>query len=549
MTLAAVVACLAIAQLAGCGAEAPTQDTVEPLTDVAPRPEIYAGFALAADLGIYTDGQREMIALLIEASEIIDDLFWQQTWGPNPSQWLASIDDDDARLFAAQNYGPWDRLDRQRPFIEGAGAKPLGANLYPADMTREEFEFAYLPGKADRYSLVRRNARGELILVPYHVAYAQELKALAQLLRSAADLAESADFATYLKLRASALLSDNYQLSDLFWMDVKDNEIDIIIGPIETGEDRLFGYRGVYESVLVLKDLDWSARLAILADMLPELQAELPVPAEYKQQFPGSDADLNAYDVIYYAGSGNVGVKAMELSLPNDDQVQLQKGARRLLLRNAMRAKFETILEPVADVLIDGTQRQHVNFDAFFSIKMLHEVAHGLGIQDTINGKGTVRDALRDMASTVEEGKADALGLYMIRVLSEAGELDELDRQDCYVTALAAALHAIRDGAGGAQGMANVVRFNDFVDSGAFVRDPDSGRYRVDFERIEAAIEGLARRLLMLQGDGAYEEAVRLTSVRGVVSAQLRADLERVAEKNIPIDITFNQGLAYLGLE
>lgn len=547
--MAAVVACLAITQLSGCGAEAPNQDAVEQLTDVAPRPEIYAGFALTADLGIYTDGQREMIAQLIEASEIIDDLFWKQTWGPNHSQWLASIDDDDARLFAAQNYGPWDRLDRQRPFIESAGAKPLGANLYPADMTREEFEVVYLPGKVSRYTLVRRNERGELTLVPYHVAYAEELKVLAQLLRSAAGLAESADFATYLKLRASALLSDNYQLSDLFWMDVKDNEIDLIIGPIETHEDRLFGYRAAYESVLVLKDLDWSARLAILADMLPELQANLPVPDEYKREAPGSDSDLNAYDVIYYAGYSNVGRKAVEINLPNDEQVQLQKGARRLQLKNIMQAKFATILEPIADVLIDDSQRQHLNFEAFFSMTMFHQVAHGLGIKDTVNGKGTVREALRDLSSSIEEVKADALGLYVMTALNEAGELDDLDARDCYVTALVVALHAIRDGAGGAQGIANVVRFNDFVDNGAFVRDPDSGRYRVDFERMEAAIEGLSRRLLMLQGDGAYEEAVRLTGAGGVVSAQLRADLERLAEENIPVDITLNQGLAYLGLE
>ena len=190
----------------------------------------------------------------------------------------------ETRLFADQNYGPWDRLDSMKPFIDGVGAKPLGANYYPADMTKEEFDAAYLPGKAGQYSLVRRNAAGELILIPYHVAYKDELDAAAALLHEAADLAESADFANYLKLRAAALISDDYQLSDMFWMDVKDNEIDVVIGPIETYEDQLFGYRAAYESYILLKDLEWSARLARFAEFLPELQAGLPVPDAYKQE-------------------------------------------------------------------------------------------------------------------------------------------------------------------------------------------------------------------------------------------------------------------------
>ena len=394
----ATQACLISVLIASCGVDTPPPATIEPLVNVEPRPEIYAEFTLTADLSIFSDEQREMIGLLIEASQIMDGLFWKQAYGDDHEAWLSSIEVDDARLFADQNYGPWDRLDDQKPFIEGAGVKPLGANFYPADMTREEFETAYLPGKAGLYSLVRRNEKGELYLVPYHVAFADELNATADLLRQAAGLADNIHFANYLKLRANALLSDDYQLSDLYWMDVKDNEIDIVIGPIETYEDRLFGYRAAYESYVLIKDLDWSARLSRFTDFLPELQENLPVADEYKMESPGSDSDLNAYDVVYYAGDSNAGAKTIAINLPNDEEVQLQKGTRRLQLKNAMQAKFEKILGPIAGVLVEDSQRQHVTFDAFFANTMFHEIAHGLGSKHTITGKGTGREALRDLA-------------------------------------------------------------------------------------------------------------------------------------------------------
>ena len=545
----ATQACLISVLIASCGVDTPPAATIEPLVNVEPRPEIYAEFTLTADLSIFSDAQREMIGLLIEASQIMDDLFWRQAFGDDYEAWLSSINVDDARLFADQNYGPWDRLDDQKPFIEGAGVKPLGANFYPADMTREEFQTAYLPGKAGLYSLIRRNEKGELFLVPYHVAYADELNATADLLRQAASLADNIHFANYLKLRANALLSDDYQLSDLYWMDVKDNEIDIVIGPIETYEDRLFGYRAAYESYVLIKDLDWSARLSRFTDFLPELQENLPVADEYKMESPGSDSDLNAYDVVYYAGDSNAGAKTIAINLPNDEEVQLQKGTRRLQLKNAMQAKFEKILGPIAGVLVEDSQRQHVTFDAFFANTMFHEVAHGLGIKNTITGKGTVREALLDLAGSMEEGKADILGLFMITELYEAGEMGEIDLQDNYVTFMASVFRSIRFGASSAHGKANMIRFNFFIEHGAFVRNAESGKYRIDFERMQEAMDALSRLLLTLQGDGDYAGAVELVNTMGVIGETLQADLDRLTQANIPVDITFNQGAAVLGLE
>ena len=545
----AAQACLLSIALVSCGADESPEATVSGPTTVTPRPEIYADFTLTADLSGYTDGQREMIGLLIDASQIMDDLFWKQAYGDDYETWLGSIGVTETRLFADQNYGPWDRLDGLKPFVDGVGPKPLGANFYPQDMSKEEFEAAFLPGKAGQYSLIRRNAAGELTLIPYHVAYAEELSAAAALLHQAADLAESADFANYLKLRAAALISDDYQLSDMYWMDVKDNEIDVVIGPIETYEDQMFGYRAAYESYVLLKDLEWSARLARFAAFLPELQKNLPVPDEYKQEIPGSDSDLNAYDVVYYAGDSNAGAKTIAINLPNDEEVQLAKGTRRLQLKNAMQAKFEKILDPIADVLVDDSQRQHISFDAFFANIMFHEVAHGLGVKNTITGKGTVREALLDISSSMEEGKADILGLYMITELFEAGEMGDVVLEDYYVTFMAGVFRSIRFGASDAHGKANMVRFNYFMERNAFVRDAETGKYRVDFERMGEAIAGLSHDLLVLQGDGDYEGAVALTNSKGVINSQLAADLDRLTQANIPVDITFNQGRSELGLE
>lgn len=535
--------------LASCEAKVPPATIVQPLQTIAPRPDIYADFTLTADLGSLSDDQRKMIILLIDAAQIMDGLFWRQAYGDDYEAWLDSIGDVDTRRFAELNYGPWDRLDGDQPFMEGVGAKPLGANFYPADMSKEEFEQAYLPGKQGLYSIIRRDQDGSLRLIPYHVAYADELKAAAKLLRQAAKLAESLDFGNYLKLRAAALISDEYQISDMYWMDVRDNQIDIVIGPIETYEDKLFGYRAAYESYVLIKDLDWSDRLSRFTEFLPALQEGLPVPAEYKWETPGTDSDLNAYDVVYYAGDSNSGSKTIAINLPNDEEVQLSRGTRRLQLKNAMQAKFDKILEPIADLLIDESQRRHISFAAFFANTMFHEVAHGLGIKNSIDGRGTVRELLLDVASSMEEGKADILGLYMITELHKAGELGEVDLRDYYVTFMTSVFRSIRFGTSSAHGKANMVRFNFFLESGAFVRDAETGRYKVDFERMATAMTDLSRLLLTLQGDGDYEGARELIATRGVIGAQLQSDLERLTEANIPVDITFQQGAAELGLE
>jgi hypothetical protein len=519
-----------------------------PVEAIAPvRPDIYAPVTLTADLASLTAKEREMVGLFIDAAEIMDGLFWQQAYPGDRAKLLAGITDPATRRFVEVNYGPWDRLAGNAPFVPGVGAKPPGAGFYPLDLTKEEFERANLPGSRSEYTVLRRGAKGDLEVVPYSVHWREPLERVAVLLERAAGLAEDPGLRKYLQLRAAALRSDEYRESDRAWLDMKDNRLDLVIGPIETYEDKLYGYKAAFEAYVLVKDLDWSKRLAKYAAMLPALQRGLPVPDAYKAETPGTDSDLNAYDVVYYAGDCNAGSKTIAINLPNDEQVQLEKGTRRLQLKNAMRAKFDAIMVPIAAELIAPEQRRHVTFDAFFANTMFHEVAHGLGIKNTVDGKGTVRDALKELGSGIEEGKADVLGLYMVTKLHEQGELGG-KLEDYYVTFLAGIFRSVRFGAASAHGEANMVRFNFFADRGAFTRDAN-GHYRVDMAKMRAAVDELSGVLLKLQGDGDYAGVQKLTKELGVIRPQLQADLDRLSNRAIPVDVAFTQGKAVLGLD
>lgn len=505
----------------------------------------YTSFTLTADVNKLTDKERQMIPILIEASKIMNDLFWYEAYGDKEGL-LALISDEDTKRFVEINYGPWDRLDGNAPFVEGVEAKPAGANFYPKDMTKEEFEAATIENKSSIYNFVRRNDAGELYSIPYHEQFKDQVTQASELLLQAAALAEDEGLKTYLELRAQALLDDNYQPSDLAWMDMKTNTLDVVIGPIETYEDQMFGNKAAHEAYVLIKDQEWSERLAKFSAYLPELQEGLPVDDAYKTETPGTDSDLNAYDVVYYAGDCNSGSKTIAINLPNDEEVQLQKGTRRLQLKNAMRAKFDKILLPISEVLIDESQRQHITFDAFFSNTMFHEVAHGLGIKNTINEKGTVRTALKEHASALEEGKADILGLYMIQQLHAKGELTN-DLKDNMVTFMAGIFRSVRFGASSAHGKANMIRFNFFKEKGAFSRNED-GTYMVNFDKMEAAMKDLSQLILTLQGNGDYDGVAQLVAEMGLISDELQGDLDRLSDANIPVDVVFEQGTEVLGL-
>src|SRR6056297_2568719 len=543
--------------VAGCGGEQPADDSgsnaqadagdthIEaPQAVDPPAPEllidrdrlsIYHPVELEPDLAGLSGQQREMLGLLIDAGKIMDDLFWRQSYG-DPAPLLASLDDPEVRAFVELNYGPWDRLNGNAPFLSGYVEKPPGAQFYPEDMTREEFEDWNNPDKRNPYSVVRRLESGNLLLVPYSAAFRQPLMQAAELLREAAGLAESEAFARYLRLRADALMTGDYRESDMAWMDMRDNDIELVFGPIESYEDQLFGIRTAFEAFVLLKDQAWSERLARFAALLPALQRGLPVPDAYKAETPGTDADLNAYDAIYYAGDANAGAKTIAINLPNDEQVQLEKGTRRLQLKNTMRAKFDHILVPIAELLIDEAQQADITFDAFFA-----------NVKFTVDDGRPVRAALTEHQSAIEEGKADILGLDMIEQLVVMGELDG-DLMNHYVTFLAGIFRSTRFGASSAHGRANMVAFNWFRENEAFQRNEETGRYTVDLAAFERAVDSLSNRILTLQGNGDYEATGAFLAQYAVMPEQLAEDLARAEASGIPVDIRLVQGPDVAGL-
>lgn len=530
--------------LAACQApKQPIEESTDPINSEFEN--VYTEFTLTTDVGSLQEDEKAVIPILIEAAKIMDELFWEEAYG-NKEALLSSIENEGLRTYANINYGPWDRLNGDEPFIEGVGEKPLGSGFYPTDMTKEEFEAWENPDKASLYTFVERDADGNLQAVWYHQKFETEVRKAADLLDSAAGIIREEGFKKYLSERAKALRSDEYYASDIAWMDMQQNGLDFVVGPIENYEDKLYNYKAAHEAYVLVKDKEWSERLAKYALLLPQLQEGLPVPMEYKLETPGRDSQLGAYDVVFYAGDCNAGSKTIAVNLPNDEKVQLEKGTRRLQLKNAMRAKYDKILVDIAKELIVEDQQQHITFDAFFGNTMFHEVAHGLGIKNTIDGKGTVREALQEEFSALEEGKADVLGLYMVTELYEMGELIEGSVMDNYVTFLAGIFRSVRFGASSAHGRANMVRFNYFKEHGAFTKE--NGKYRVDFEKMQEAMTSLSELILTLQGDGDKEGVVNLMEKMGNVPADLQADLDRLKDANIPVDVVFNQGTDVLGL-
>lgn len=338
----------------------------------------YAVFTLTTDLSKLTENEKKMLPLLIQAADIMEEIYWQEAFG-DKNKLFEGVTDSALIKYLSINYGPWDRLNSNTPFLSQYGKKPLGANFYPQDMTKAEFETLTDARKTNWYSVIRRDDTGLLKVVPYHEAFPEATTKAASLLRQAAILAEDEGLRNYLNLRAEALLSDDYLASDLAWMDMKDNTVDIVIGPIETYEDALFGYKASHSGQVLVKDNAWSEKLSLYAHYLPRLQESLPVEQAYKREKANTNPDLNVYDVIYYAGDCNAGSKNIAINLPNDPRVHAAKGSRKLQLKNAMQAKFDKILVPIARLVIAPEQQQHIRFDAFFENTMFHEVAHGLG--------------------------------------------------------------------------------------------------------------------------------------------------------------------------
>lgn len=542
-----LVIIITAAVMAGCGG-AKNDDPATQKEDSIMKAKVaeFATVKLEYDISKLTAKEKKMISILIDVAQIMDDLFWQQTLGDKQT-FLDSIKNENTKQFALINYGPWEHLNGNKPFIEKYGEKPAGANYYPVDMTKEEFEAFEDTNKKSLYTLIRRDDAGKLKTVWYHDAFKDQLEKASQLIKEAAELAEDPGLKKYLELRAAALVTSDYQPSDFAWMEMKNNRIDFVVGPIENYDDGLFGYKAAFESFVLIKDMEWSKKLDKYIAMLPGLQKELPVEAKYKTEVPGTSSDLGVYDAVYYAGDCNAGSKTIAINLPNDEEVQLKAGSRRLQLKNAMKAKFDNILMPIAKEMMDPSQIQNIKFDAFFNNVMFHEVGHGLGIKKTINGKGMVRDALKASYSAIEEAKADILGLFIATKLIEKGEIPGITAEDCFVTYMAGIFRSVRFGAASSHGKANMMCFNFFQKAGAFTRNAD-GKYKVDFAKTKEAMDAWASTILVFQGNGDYEGVTKYIEENAMITPELQQELDRIKSLGIPVDIVFEQGKEVLGL-
>lgn len=537
----------------------------------------YKILPLKTDLSTLSEVEKQTLRHLIDAAKVADEIFWIQAWGDKNSL-IEKTKNDTLRKFIQLNYGPWDRLNNNAPFVQGIGVKPQGANFYPTDLTQEEWDKWTDPNKNDPYTIIQRDAAKNLVAIPYHKAYEEKLRDMVKHLSMASNVIRQEDerFANFLIERCNAIMQNNYDPSDIQWLGLLNNRLDIIIGPIENYEDEFQGSRTAFESYVMIRDMAWTQKLEKYVSLLPALQQSLPVQPPYKPELamnavqplpagnnepvllveapdpgmpdgPKPGSSLAVFDVVYYAGHNNAGSKTIAVNLPNAEKLQQEYGTRRSQLKNVMQAKFDNMVKPIAGLMLTETQAASVNFDAFFNNVMFHEVAHGLGVKNTVNGKGTVREALGAGFSPIEECKADVLGLYMVTKLLEMGELTG-NIDDFYITFVAGTFRSVRFGAASAHGKANMIIFNTLVAKGAIDR-MKNGKYNVNVPEMKKVISNLAQELLVLQGEGNKEGVSEMLNTRAVVSETLRKDLSAIEKAKIPLDLMFEQGTDVLGLD
>jgi hypothetical protein len=543
-TVAVMLACIAL--LASCKNK--KSETLEngAKSDLQQKVEEYAYFDLTADLSKLTDSERQLLPIFFEIGQIMDDLFWEQTFGDKSV--LDTISDPWMKDFVMINYGPWDRLDEEKPFVPGYGPRPVMGNYYPQDITKAEYDAYDDPLKASHYTVLRRDAEGKLITVGYYEAYKEKLDRVCELLDKAIDIADNPTMKKYLQERKKSLQTNDYFPSDMAWMDLRDSNIDFVFGPIENYDDGLNSVKTSWEAFVLVKDVEASTKLDKFVKMLPQLQRELPCDPAYKAYVPGTSSDMNLYDVVFYGGDCNAGGKTIAINLPNDDNVQAKKGSRRFQLRNAMQAKFDKIMKPIGEIVIEPSEQGNIKFDAFFWNVTFHEVAHGLGVKQTINGKGSVDEAMQTENSSWEEAKADIIGLNLVCNLIDKGEITDITVEEAITTYIVGLLRSVRFGAAEAHGIANMMCYNYLFENGAFTRN-GNGTYHINYDKARKAMEGWIALILKTQAEGDFAFASQYSKDHGTITPELQSDLDRINKSGIPRDIRFNQGLDVLGIK
>ena len=490
------------------------------------------------DLSGISENGKEVLNLYRWAADEADAIYWEQYFGDKDAL-LESIADPDAKTFALINYGPWDRSSG-KSFLEGYGDRPAGAGFYPADMTQEEFDALEDPAKDSPYTMIRRAEDGSLQAVWYHDAYKAHIDKIANYLIAAADLTIKPSVAQYLRSKAEALKSDDYYQSSLDWLNMDDSKMDLVIGPNETADDQLLGLKRSYEAFVLLKNEARTRELTTFASRLEDFQDDLPGEAAWKAFRPGAGSDIFSCDALYYAGKANAGVKVIALNLPFDADVQRDKGTRPILLENIIRAKYNHIISPIGQLLLESNAVAHLNPDAFFWNIVFREVAHGLGVKETVNGKGSVEEALGNTALTFEDLKANAAGALMLSRLQKHYDIrHNFTREDALVTYFASQLRSERFGDASSIGRSALIIVNYLKENGAFVRKADA-RYYLDLDKMEAALTSLTALVLKTQATGDRDFALSFIEQYAKTNPEYQADLYNIGLEKIPADIRFD---------
>jgi hypothetical protein len=507
----------------------------------------FAPVDIGADVSALPEGERRALVRMIEAARVLDAIFLRQVWAGNEPLLLELLEDrsplGEARLSAfLLDKGPWSRLDHDAPFLPGAPAKPEGANFYPAGATKAEVEawMKGLPAKEREtaqgfFTTIRRGADGKLAAVPYSVEYQGELARAAGLLREAASATAQPTLRRFLETRAAAFLSNDYYESDVAWMEI-DATLEPTIGPYETYEDGWFGYKAAFEAFVTVRDEAETSRLAKLGAELQGLENALPIDPSLRNPKLGALAPIRVVDVVFSSGDGNRGVQTAAYNLPNDERVVAEKGSKRVMLKNTQRAKFDEVLVPISKVALAPADQGDVDFDAFFTHILMHELMHGLGPGNiTVGGRATtVRFELKDVYGAIEEAKADISGLWALQQLVDGGVLDRSLERTMYTTYLASAFRSIRFGLGEAHARGQALQVNRLLDAGG-LRVAADGTFAVDRAKVKAAVTALTRELMTIQAAGDYAKAKDLLAAQAVVRPETQRVLDRLTD--VPVDV------------
>jgi hypothetical protein len=507
----------------------------------------FAPVDLSADVSKLPSNERQALAKLVDAAKVMDALFLRQVWAGNEPMLLTLLQDTSPvgreRLhYFLVNKGPWSRLDHNDAIVPGAPAKPEQANFYPPDATKNQVEewLSTLSGSQKTfatgfYTTIRRNAEGKFIAVPYSYEYQGELAHAATLLKEAAALTRQPTLRTFLEKRAQAFLTNDYYDSDVAWMEL-DASIEPTIGPYEVYEDEWFNYKAAFEAFITLRDDAESAKLARFGAELQEIENNLPIDPKYRNPKLGALAPIRVVDVVFSAGDGNRGVQTAAYNLPNDEHITAEKGAKRVMLKNTQDAKFAKVLVPISKIALAAKDQPNVEFEAFFTHILMHELMHGLGPHTIVAGErpSTVRQELKETYSTIEEAKADISGLFALQFLVDHGKLEKKYEQTMYTTYLASMFRSIRFGLNEAHGRGVAMQMNYFLDKGGVTVSPD-GTFAVNPARIKQNVIDLTRDLMTMQAVGDYAASRQMIATLAVVRPPVQRVLDRLA--SVPVDI------------